>query len=206
MCLSVGLSVFVCVWFWILIPVWEVAYDNDTLQLCEAGERRTFPRLHGQQGGHPLVYWDGKVQLCVFVHVSLLLCVCLWFYLVFVFKKETDEYERTSVFLDYFVEFIWMWWQFVKFIFFPVCSTSVCATSVSLQTCPLWSNWYSFQICISNTFVSQSRHTNNLLSFFATFWDFPVKTVKIKHISEAKINSEFRFTQVVFFYLKKFIL
>lgn len=71
-CVFVCLSVFVCVWLWMLIPVWEVAYDNDTLQLCEAGERWTFPRLHGQQGGHPVVYRDGKVQwcLCVF-YVSL---------------------------------------------------------------------------------------------------------------------------------------
>lgn len=65
-CLSVCPSVLVCLAL-DLIPVWEVAYDNDTLQLCEAGERWAFPRLYGQQGGHPLVYWDGKVK---FLHPS----------------------------------------------------------------------------------------------------------------------------------------
>lgn len=66
-CVIVCLFLCVCVWLWMLIPVWEVAYDNDTLQLCEAGERWAFPRLHGQQRGHPVVYRDGKVQwsLCV---------------------------------------------------------------------------------------------------------------------------------------------
>ena len=77
MCVSVCVCLW-CVWLWMVILVWEVAYDNDTLQLCEAGERRAFPRLHGQQGGHPLVHGDGEVRWCVSVcvlRVSLPCCV-----------------------------------------------------------------------------------------------------------------------------------
>lgn len=89
----------VCVWFWMQIPVWEVAYDNYTLQLCEAGERRAFPCLHGQQGGHPLVYGDGKVRCeASQFNSNVLTCVawfCIW--LCFFGNKILSFYVNVNI-------------------------------------------------------------------------------------------------------------